>query len=164
MIAGKWWTIPGQLKEDMKCQEMRSAYSHAADAWAMFSKSKIKTALASIGRQLRTVQDNEAFSIKNWNHLALWGKWLIYKDPDPKIQLFKKLSSPFIVSFKKNLTTLEWHVRWWGYNTWLPRLAYLQLSKVRNKQMISKITTELQLWSVWWKRYPGGNKNVQLRN
>ena len=39
MTAGKWWTIPGQSKEDMKRQGMCSAYSHAADAWAMFRKS-----------------------------------------------------------------------------------------------------------------------------
>lgn len=63
--AGKYRTIPEQPKEDMKCQGMYSAHSDAADPWAMFSKSKIKTALASIGRELKTVQDDDAFSTKN---------------------------------------------------------------------------------------------------
>lgn len=48
----------------MKCQGMCSAYSDAADAWAMFSKSKIKTALASTERELKTVRDNDAFGTK----------------------------------------------------------------------------------------------------
>lgn len=49
----------------MKCQGMCSAYSDAADALAMFSKSKIKTAWASIGRELKMVEDNDAFRTKN---------------------------------------------------------------------------------------------------
>lgn len=36
------------------------------------------------------VQDNDAFSTENWNHFALWVKWLIHKDLETNIQLFKR--------------------------------------------------------------------------
>lgn len=59
--SGKRWTVPEPPKEEIKCRGMCPAPSDAADARAMLSKSKIKTALPSIGTGLTTGLDNDAF-------------------------------------------------------------------------------------------------------